>query len=398
MLKNENSYLELFSDKNIKNIKIDDLDIIRLKLLELLGKRIEKYTMGDSSSVPIEIGEELFKSICFSLRREIKDFSKILLIDNLEIELEKSWKGFEKDIQRGKDLLENVIKEDLGIENQSYEDTLMEIAVGFKKYDYKFLAHEIECSIDYQLANPISEELMGIEYINMYLESLLIENKFCNKFQRENVEFLLENYCEDYKGLLINIFEPILINAIGLAILNENIFELEITNLQRRQLLNIFKNNCIEEVIFNGAKKICDNLKIHKEKEYIIKVILNIIPRVKEGVKNNNLDKIFLSFGKESLEENFFIDNEKMDNGKLRDLIDEINICKSVDDKLIIIREEIRSLEDFIEILNNCIWENEIDEFIEKLEVNEKMLLEYYIENNLNEYSSNTGWEKKLKE
>ncbi|WP_297632615.1 DUF6179 domain-containing protein [uncultured Clostridium sp.] len=389
-------YLEVFNDTNIRDIKNDDLEIIKIRLWELLGKRIERYTMGDSSSVPVEIGEELFKSICFSLKREIKDFRKILVIDDLEEELKKSWKGFERDIEEGKKLLQNVIQEDLGVENQSYEDTLIEIALGFKKYDYKFLAQEIECSIDYQLANPISEELLGIEYIKKYLGSLLIENKFCNKFQKEKVELLLENYCEDYVGLLINIFEPILTNAIGLAILNEDIFILEVTEFQRRRLLKIFENNNIEEIMINGTEKICRYLKMEEEKEYIRKVTLNIVSRVQEGVRNNNLDKVFLSFEKEILEEKFFIDNEKMEDDKLREIIEEINNCKCVDDKLIIVRDEIRSLEDFIEILNNCVWKDEIDEFIRKLRIEEKMLLEYYIKNNRGKYESDTEWERKL--
>ncbi|MGL5414844.1 MAG: DUF6179 domain-containing protein [Clostridium sp.] len=396
MLKDEkNIYLEIFDNSNISEIRNDDIELIKIRLLELLGKRIEQYTMGDSSSVPVEVGEELLKSICFSLKREIKDFRKILIIDDLEEELQKSWKGFEKDIEEGKKLLQNIIEEDLGVENQSYEDTLIEIALGFKKYDYKFLAQEITCSIDYQLANPIAEELLGIEYINKYLESLLIENKFCNKFQKEKVALLLESYCEDYRGLLINIFEPVLTNAIGLMILNEDLFMLEVTEFQRRKLLEIFKNSNIRKIMLNVAEKICMYLKV-EEKEYVIKTTWNIVYRVQEGVRNNNLEQVFLSFEKENLEEDFFIDNEKMEDEKLREIIEEINNCKCVDDKLIIVRDEIRSLEDFIEILNNCIWKDEIDEFIAKLRIEERMLLEYYIKNNEDEHESDTGWERKI--
>ena len=51
---------------------------------------------------------------------------------------------------------------------------------------------------------------------------------------------------------------------------------------------------------------------------------LNLFPRIEEGIKNNNLKNIFLSF---KVEENevldVFVDNKSMDDEKLRELIDE---------------------------------------------------------------------------
>ena len=70
-----NLYLELLNDSKLVNISDEEKEIIQIKLWELLGKVTERYTMGDSSSVPIEIAEELLKSICFLLKKEMKSSS-----------------------------------------------------------------------------------------------------------------------------------------------------------------------------------------------------------------------------------------------------------------------------------------------------------------------------------
>ena len=168
----------------------------------------------------------------------------------------------------------------------------MEIGKGLKSYDFRFFAHEIPCSIDYQLSNPVSEELQGIDFINEYLKRLLFENNFCNNFDKEKIIKVLRSYCEDYEGLLINIFEPILTNVIGLHILEANIFELEITNYEREILLDIFKEMTIEEIqkkLIECCNNVCKDLKINKgyEIEYIRSTSLNLLPRIEEGIKNN---------------------------------------------------------------------------------------------------------------
>lgn len=125
-MKENNIYLETLKDTKIDKISREERDIINLKLYKLLGKRIERYTMGDSSSVPIEIAEELLKSICFSLNKKVSEID-LLTIDDLEKVLEESWNEIEVEISKSKELLENVIKEDAEIENISYSDTIIEI-------------------------------------------------------------------------------------------------------------------------------------------------------------------------------------------------------------------------------------------------------------------------------
>ena len=278
----------------------------------------------------------------------------------------------------------------------------MEIGKGLKSYDFRFFAHEIPCSIDYQLSNPVSEELQGIDFINEYLKRLLFENNFCNNFDKEKIIKVLKSYCEDYEGLLINIFEPVLTNVIGLHILKANIFDLEITNYEREILLDIFKEMTIEgiqEKLIESCNNICKGLKINKsyEIEYMKTTALNLLPRIEEGTKNNNLENIFLSFKIEKNEvPDVFVDNKSMDDEKLRELIDEIRSCRFTKDIVTIIHNEVKSLDDLVQILNNCIWEDELEELVNNLTEYEIEALKYYLVNRNDDNLSNTGWEERF--
>ncbi len=406
-MEESNKSLMAFSD-NIqidKNISEEDKMLIEFKIWNLLGKHTDRYTMGDSTSVPIEIAEELLNSICFSLGlelRELMNAKEVLMEEDISDLLKASWSKIASLMDRGKKLLEEVRKSSPNIENISYKDTLNEIDKFFNKYDYRFFAHKIDCSIDYQLSNPISEKLQGIEYINEYLKALLIENQFCLCFDKDNIIYILNSYCSDYKELLINIFEPILTNAIGLDILGRDILTLEISALQRETLLGIFRNLSKTEILVklkSSSKNVCDILGVvdNEKIEYIKKTAANIYPRIEVGLSTGNIDNIFLSFKhEEDLKESEFIDNDTMDNERLRNLINEINDCRFISDKIAIVKEEVNSLSDLVEMLNLCFWEDEALELFKTLSKEEIYIIKHYLDNKYEAYSSDSQWEIKF--
>ena len=87
---------------------------------------------------------------------------EVLMKEDLNDLLKASWSRIEDMIAKGKKLLEAVIKNFPHIENISYNDALKEIGDSFKK--------------------------------------------------------VLNSYCQNYKGLLINILEPVLASVIALDI------------------------------------------------------------------------------------------------------------------------------------------------------------------------------------
>ena len=95
----------ILTENNLENLNENHREIIVLKLWELLEKVTERYTMGDSSSVPEEVVEELLRSICFLLKRELGDLkTSVVLLENGDLEkiLKFAWVNIEKDIAKGK--------------------------------------------------------------------------------------------------------------------------------------------------------------------------------------------------------------------------------------------------------------------------------------------------------
>lgn len=170
----------------------------------------------------------------------------------------------------------------------------------------------------------------------------MIENSFCSFFNTEVVISLLNSYCPDYKGLLINIFEPVAVNAMGLALINKDIRLLNISSTNRKKLMHEFESLSQSEAakkISIAVEKICHHLQINDkyEKEYLYQALLAQLPRIEMAVSLKNLDGIFLSLHEESnftVNAVYFTDGEIMDNNVLQKLIEEINSCRLVSAKL----------------------------------------------------------------
>jgi hypothetical protein len=138
-----------------------------------------------------------------------------------------------------------------------------------------------------------------------------------------------------------------------------------------------------------------DNEKI----QYIQETSENLYPRIEMALSTGNIDNVFLSFCyEEKLDVSEFIDNATMDDEKLRDLIDEIGCCRFISDKLAIVKEEVHSLSDLVEVLSQCFWEDEAQELFKILSEDEINVIKRYLYNKGEEYSSDTEWEVKFME
>jgi hypothetical protein len=370
------NYLSVAANQAILNGLLSETDMVNIqnKLWMLLERQTERFTMGDSSSVPVETAEGLLTSINFCIEMYLKKNNNIfesaskLKNENLFDLFALGQVEIAMNIDRGKKLLKEAQESALDVDNISYHDTLKEITAFFKKYDYRFFAHDIPCMIDYQLCHQVPE-LQGIEYINEYLRRFIIENKFCRYFNCELIISLLQEYCPDYKGQLINIFEPVCTNGIGLALLDKNVFSLNITESDRVELLNLFRLWPEKEAMENlalAADKLYGLLEIEDSdtRKYLKKTAIELYSRIKILKDIDKFDKLFIELyvKKETAPLFQYYDGDLMDDEALRRLIDEIQDCRYLSDKIAIIKEQVHSVRDLIEVLNVCLWGNEYAE------------------------------------
>ena len=170
------------------------------------------YTCGESSSVSELEGHELAESALYVLG--LADGAELQTMGLLASgDVVATW-------TRKRTELESRIPEVMGlwrravatmppIRNIALRDTLESIGRLPQAYDTFFAAHEVPASIDYPLSEPVSEQLRGLDYVEAWLRQLIGEAQFLAQFDVDEMTAYLDAWCPDYRGLLINLHDPI---------------------------------------------------------------------------------------------------------------------------------------------------------------------------------------------
>ena len=261
----EKSYLKTLIEEAYKNDMISDEDIknMQIQIFELLDERVYKYNGTESSSIRKEIMEQINTSNYYTISLYLKTFKNPDdAVNMLKTKgLKEAYYNGRKRINR----LLNIIKvmyikvkqNKLKTKNTTYNNTIFGGIQGFLKiYDPDFNAQDMKITADYPLYNNLIGKQEGVEFINKYVNSLYIENQFCNLFPSENIEHLLNGYSPEYEDLVINIFEIVLLEAIACKLVGRDVKDLDLNECE-------FKRIC---EMFNGKSKV--EIQAHIEKAY----------------------------------------------------------------------------------------------------------------------------------
>jgi len=407
------SLLQVLHSNDILNNK--ELENIQVQILDILRETANYYTKAESYSVRVEVAEQIMLSIYYTIgsflkgKTSIKEKITLIKENAMKYLFSEGEKVLKIKIEESKELLKNVQKSKLKTSNYAYIDTIdYGIPLFFIEYDSRFAAHEMQESIDYPLA--IDEmELVGIEYISEYLKKIDFENQFCSHFDSYEIENLLKSFDKNSDHILINIFELVLTNYLGCMVLGKRGITLDITDTERRYLKNKLgelKEEEFNEVISRIVEGICQEFNINDINfiNYINKTIYKIMPSIKKNIENNKLENTFITFKNEDENLIRYEDGESLENSRFKDITEEIRDCDKVDDKIQIIRTEIHSLRDLVDVLgSDCIFDYEFIEIFKVLDDFEISLLLKYIPNDSVmdvDYGteSDKEWHEKLEE
>ena len=170
------------------------------------------FTFGESSSVSEFEGRELAESALYVLGLTDETMQQtlgLLASDDIVSIWAQKRSELESRIPVVMVLWQRVIAIMPPIRNIALRDTLASIARVPQTYDTFFAAHEVPASIDYPLSKPPSEQLKGLDYVEAWLAQLLEEAQFLARFDVGEMTAYLEAWCPDYRGLLINLYDPI---------------------------------------------------------------------------------------------------------------------------------------------------------------------------------------------
>lgn len=298
--------LQPFGENKIRHMSPLETEQLQCQIWMLMEKQVRRYTMGESSSVPEEIARKLLKSIYFTLRAgagEVPAEQWIRYLQSRPVEalFQLGQKKIYQRLLLSKTLFMQVKGTCPAVQNIAYRDTVNALEDFFTQYDFRSMAYEIPCMIDYQLCVSVSENLSGVFFIQTYLERLFAENKFLKCFSKDKIILLLHAYCIDYQEQLVNLAEPVLVNAIGLMLLNQDIFRLEISFGERRELFLLFQQwsrQEAEENIAGAIQKICGQLRIHSPKmqKYFLLMSMELAHRIWQLDSQYGFQGVFLSF------------------------------------------------------------------------------------------------------
>lgn len=346
---------------------------VQLELLEILTKQIEIFNKGQSSSIQKQKAEALTASIYFTLGvyfRELEDIDESIEIlgkGRLKEAFSKGKRLIHEKVEKCKMLYEEAKATRITTENIAYNDTLGEgLNCFFKSYNEALRAEENCGDIDYPLCRDKMEEI-GVLYIEDYLTKIIIENRFCRRFDHEGeIDRLLYGYHEGYQHLLLNIFERVLLNAIGNMILGRDglrLSEEEIMELCR--LLRPLEEDKLKLVLYQGAKMSMTLSKIEEveAKAYVYGCIDKWLPIFRRCLDSENMTELFV-IDHEKVGKRFSISaiENKMDDDTFKILAEHIRDAENTNEKLQWIRKHIANIEDLKDLFEaDCIYEEEFE-------------------------------------
>ena len=167
----------------------------------------------------------------------------------------------------------------------------------FKLYSPQFSAHEIHITADYPVCQgrPVLE---GVEFIEEYLSRIDAENAFCNLFDPVLVHRLLLGLSPDYAQLPVNIFEPVLLSALGLITVGRLPADLGLTPYDILLLEDTFEGKTkeqIESALCTALNRLKTYLDVPERSiAYAAACLPALAANIANATEHNALDKVFL--------------------------------------------------------------------------------------------------------
>ncbi len=346
----------------LKLISSEETDKIKLQSIQLVAKLVERYTRGKSSSVSVEVAQNIFRSSLYTVGVFLKSLpdADLALTALREKPLQELFEQGNtiilNQVRSAKRLLGTVKANSIDTDNIAYNATVNEgLGCFFISYDATFAAHDTPGSIDYPL-NCDKMNLVGIEYITKYLQTLYLENQFCMRFNSHKISCLLRGFDSNYQDLLINIFEQMLINALGCVLRNKNVLMLNMEPIDRQRLQKELENLSNVELIAvlqDASARLSAQLHIPSGlmQKHIAGAVQVFAIRLKDALEKHQLDCVFVSLkGTQAKQAIKFSDGEKMDDELFSKVTEDIKECRFAEDKIAIIKRDIHSILDLIDI------------------------------------------------
>ena len=185
----------------------------------LMGKQVQSYHkhrhMGNNSSVPVELAQELMESIEYTIGL----IGGVYAHRNIGEALVLGQEVLESKLSKAKSMLELVNGTAPQWQTECRWEALRYLRHYLEQYDYLHLAHKGPDDLFYPILISPPEGIKGIDSCLFYLTILWIENQIMAGVPEDS----LEQFWDRLPAATLNQCEHLLINGIGKALLRTGI-------------------------------------------------------------------------------------------------------------------------------------------------------------------------------
>ena len=255
----------------------------------LMDKQVKSYQkhrhMGSSSSVPVELAQELMESIAYTINQA----GGLHTYRSVEEALRVGQACLEEIYRKAESMLELVNATAPRWQTECRWEALRYLGNYLTHYDHLHLAHKGPDGLYYPILISPPEGIQGIDSCLFYLHILWIENQIMAGFSEET----LESFWDRLPAATLNQCEPLLLNGMAKALLGAGLDPLL---LEQEEYIAIVctMTGIAEEVLKNAAHQLCDWLQLTDEsaRQYVYAIISQLLFWAENGC--SSFDSIFL--------------------------------------------------------------------------------------------------------
>lgn len=261
----------------------------QLSVYQLFEESVRRYTGGGSRSVPESVAARMMESLLFVVGEGegILTTGDGLPGDALQRQFDRRCDELNACARGCEPLWGQICVAMPQLDNVALRDTLASIEGFWDCYDPRLFAQETTCDIDYPLALPVDESLLGPVYVEEYLRRLLVEARFLARFENTDCTRVLEASCPDWRGLLVNLYESVAARALGCIMVGRDPSSLHLVPGDGELLSErwaTMKSVEVEKTLDASARELAGQLSFDEfERGYAIAYARTLVPRLVAG-------------------------------------------------------------------------------------------------------------------
>ena len=261
------------------------------QMYRLCEKQVKSYHkhrhMGNNSSVPIELAQDLIESIVYTVDLA----GGVHTNKNIEEALLLGQKILENRLNQAKSMLELVNGTAPQWQTECRWEALRCLRHYLDSYDHLHMAHKYPENLYYPILISPPEGIKGIDSCLFYLNILWIENRIIAGIPDDT----LNRFWDHLPNGSPNQCEHLLINGMGKALINAGLTPLVFQPDEYQQLLSVLLSATVE-TLQSAGNRLCQWLDLNDEPAQ--NYVHSLIPLLNHWIGNNakrvDLYSIFL--------------------------------------------------------------------------------------------------------